>query len=108
MIFAIIPVPAWAFVPGVILWDGYQLLTNPTVRVSFSFMNFLDLTEYWQTTTDSVAHLGGIPPISCLDEPAFVFSPAFKTWYMFGTGETRNELAFYRKTVLQSSSQAGT
>lgn len=60
MIFAIIPVPAWAFVPGVILWDGYQLLTNPTVRISFSFMNSLDLTEYWQTTTDSAAHLGGI------------------------------------------------
>lgn len=37
MIFAVIPIPAWAFVPGVILWDGYEMLTNRAVRISFSF-----------------------------------------------------------------------
>lgn len=28
LLFAIIPLPAWAFVTGIVLWDGYSAITD--------------------------------------------------------------------------------
>ncbi|EPT02879.1 hypothetical protein FOMPIDRAFT_1160030 [Fomitopsis schrenkii] len=42
LLFAIIPLPAWAFVTGIVLWDGYSTITDK------------------RNGTDTVGHLGGI------------------------------------------------
>lgn len=33
MLFGIVPVPAWAFVAGILAWDGYQSITPNKVRL---------------------------------------------------------------------------
>ncbi|KAI0728741.1 hypothetical protein C8Q72DRAFT_358237 [Fomitopsis betulina] len=42
LLFAIVPLPAWAFVTGIVLWDGYSTITDK------------------RNGTDTVGHLGGI------------------------------------------------
>jgi len=43
MIFAVIPVPAWAFVPGVLMYDVYEMISKHTT-----------------SRTDAAGHVGGI------------------------------------------------
>lgn len=42
LLFGILPLPAWAVVSGIFLWDGYGTVTNK------------------QTTTDTAGHIGGL------------------------------------------------
>jgi len=42
LLFAIIPLPAWAFVTGIFLWDGYSAMTDK------------------RNGTDAAGHIGGI------------------------------------------------
>ncbi|TFY52391.1 hypothetical protein EVJ58_g10044 [Rhodofomes roseus] len=42
LLFAIVPIPAWAFVTGIFLWDGYSAMTDK------------------RNGTDAAGHIGGI------------------------------------------------
>jgi len=43
LLFAVIPIPAWAFVPGIIAWDVYDMISSARM-----------------TKTDTAGHIGGV------------------------------------------------
>ena len=67
LLFGIVPIPAWAFVPGVLLYDLYEMVASRRVRVCISLktkvygcMGLCIFRIVQMTTTDTAGHVGGI------------------------------------------------
>lgn len=41
LLFAVIPIPAWAFVPGIIAWDVYDMIRTSRVSILSSYIPHL-------------------------------------------------------------------
>lgn len=61
LIFFIIPCPAWAFLPGVLIYDGWRSFSDQ-VRVSdaHAVTRYLFRYNEQRTRTDTPGHVGGL------------------------------------------------
>lgn len=62
-LFAIVPIPAWAFVPGILLYDVYEMTASNKVRIKTMFVWLYGLYIFWMLQTsrvDTASHVGGI------------------------------------------------
>ncbi len=61
LLFGIVPMPAWAFVGGVFLFDSYSAMSEMVRNLSTALLNSRLIHRYLQRKgTDTAGHVGGL------------------------------------------------